>query len=80
MTTLYTKWFCRFITLGIGQLWINNEQDQKIPIKINKLENIILISCGYQHSLALLSEGFVYSFGYNIFGQQLIKLITNSIN
>ena len=41
------------------------------PMKIEFFENlnIIEISCGYNHCLALNEEGVIYGWGYNYYGQ-----------
>jgi hypothetical protein len=53
---------------------IDNESDikcQLIPIKLSDFsgEKVILISSGFEHSLALTLEGHVFSWGCNEFGQ-----------
>lgn len=40
-----------------------------LPTRIPSLENIVDISCGYQHSLCLDNEGRVWAFGSNRYGQ-----------
>ncbi len=60
--------------------WGNNESGQigngcidiqLIPIKVNDFNNekVVMISCGWRHSMALTERGHVYSWGNNEFGQ-----------
>src|SRR5690348_8519440 len=39
------------------------------PVLISSLENIKMISCGANHTLALRNDGKVFGFGNNYFGQ-----------
>ncbi len=45
---------------------VNNSSDIKIPVLIPCLRNIVAISAGYNHSLALTNDGHIYSFGHNL--------------
>src|SRR5205085_1974865 len=50
--------------LGLG----NNDLIQLRPKAIPNLNNIIQVATGWNHSLVLSSDGKVYSFGENQFG------------
>ncbi|MEJ5166944.1 MAG: RCC1 repeat-containing protein [Thermoanaerobaculia bacterium] len=51
--------------LGIDELtWSYNE-----PVKLPYLEKIISASGGWDHSLALTEDGYVWAWGYNKYGQ-----------
>src|ERR1700733_41604 len=50
-----------------------------IIIKFPKNDTICQISCGYYHSLALTSDGDVYGWGYNTFGQIGTGEVSNAI-
>jgi alpha-tubulin suppressor-like RCC1 family protein len=53
-----------------GDLGLGNDTNGKcIPTLIPSLSNVKQISCGYEHSLALLNNGDVYTFGHNDNGQ-----------
>jgi hypothetical protein len=54
-----------------GQIGNGNNSDQLIPIKVNGFNNerVVMISCGWFHSMALTECGHVYSWGWNEFGQ-----------
>jgi alpha-tubulin suppressor-like RCC1 family protein len=57
-----------------GQLGLGNTDDKNIPTPILFFNNnheitIIEISAGRYHSLFLTDDGYVYSCGYNLFGQ-----------
>lgn len=60
---------------GTGQLGINTTVGKNTPVKVlglggtNFLDNIIAISGGSGHSLALKSDGTVWAWGYNNKGQ-----------
>jgi hypothetical protein len=60
------SWGCN----GFGQLGIGNTVDSNKP-KIIDLNAIIIerISCGQWHSLLLSNDGFIYAFGFNLWGQ-----------
>ena len=46
-----------------------NEKDQNRFMKIDQLTSVVGVSAGYIHSMALGSEGQVWSFGDNFWGQ-----------
>jgi alpha-tubulin suppressor-like RCC1 family protein len=54
-----------------GQIGNGCNSDQLIPIKVKGFNNegVVMISCGYWHSMALTECGHVYSWGYNYYGQ-----------
>lgn len=54
-----------------GQIGIGNNTNQLIPTKITDLEPnyVTMIACGSSHSLALTSDGNLYAWGNNSFGQ-----------
>lgn len=54
-----------------GRLGHGDFQDQCSPLIIENLcsFNIIVISCGYQHSAAIANTGEILSFGFNGYGQ-----------
>jgi alpha-tubulin suppressor-like RCC1 family protein len=60
------------------QVWDKRYSNQMIPIKVNGFndEKVIMISCGYCHSMALTESGRVFSWGDNSDGQ----LSHNNIN
>jgi len=50
-----------------GQLGINSDDlFRSYPIKISGLSNVIAISCGDSHNLALTSDGNVWRWGLNL--------------
>jgi len=51
--------------LGLG----DNKQINNTPQMIPSIQNITQISCGGYHSLVLDSEGRIFSFGRNEYGQ-----------
>jgi alpha-tubulin suppressor-like RCC1 family protein len=64
---------CRaFYSIGLTESgvyeWVSNELK---PIKVNGLEDekVVMISCGYWHSMALTESGRVFSWGGNRSGQ-----------
>jgi alpha-tubulin suppressor-like RCC1 family protein len=61
--------------VGNGQ----NKTNEWSPVEIKHHSNIkfVMISCGYHHSLALSSNGKVYSWGYNEYGQLGIGQYSN---
>jgi hypothetical protein len=63
-----------------GQIGNGCNDDQSIPIKVKGFNNerVVMISCGYLHSMALTECGHVYSWGYNKFGQLGIGNTENS--
>jgi alpha-tubulin suppressor-like RCC1 family protein len=54
-----------------GQIGNGCNNDQSIPFKVNGFndERVVMISCGWSHSMALTECGHVYSWGNNEFGQ-----------
>ncbi len=53
-----------------GQLGIDSSASSlRTPEQVEGLENIVAISCGYYHSLALKADGSVWAWGYNNKGQ-----------
>ena len=56
-----------------GQLGLNVINPQKIykPVLIDDFNNIVIkqISCGFNHTLLLSSDGYVYGWGDNTYGQ-----------
>jgi alpha-tubulin suppressor-like RCC1 family protein len=54
-----------------GQIGNGCNSNQLIPIKVNGFNNerVVMISCGWRHSMALTECGHVYSWGYNYYGQ-----------
>ncbi len=54
-----------------GQIGNGCNDNQLIPIKVKSFNNerVVMISCGYYHSMVLTECGHVYSWGYNGYGQ-----------
>ena len=54
-----------------GQIGNGCNRNQSIPIKVKGFNNerVVMISCGYYHSMALTECGHVYSWGRNDCGQ-----------
>jgi alpha-tubulin suppressor-like RCC1 family protein len=54
-----------------GQVGNSCNSHQSIPIKLKGFNNekVVMISCGWKHSMALTECGHVYSFGNNEWGQ-----------
>ncbi|XP_065336810.1 RCC1 and BTB domain-containing protein 1-like [Cloeon dipterum] len=55
-----------------GQLGLGIKQYTKVPTKISGLlehKKVVQVACGSDHTLALTSEGEVYAFGRNNYGQ-----------
>ena len=52
--------------LGLGQ---DNNDSHSQPVKVQGLSNIVRVDCGTYHTLALDSNGKLYSFGENTYGQ-----------
>jgi hypothetical protein len=54
-----------------GQIGNGCNSDQLIPIKVKGFNNerVVMISCGWSHSMALTECGHVYSWGWNGYGQ-----------
>jgi len=63
---------------GCGQLGNGNTNNTSTPQKIPNLVNIVAISCGYCHSMALTRDGDVYSWGDNNYGQLGVQSTTLS--
>jgi hypothetical protein len=63
-----------------GQIGNSCNRDQLIPFKVKGFNNerIVMISCGFLHSMALTECGHVYSWGNNEFGQLGIGNTENS--
>ena len=60
-----------------GKLGVNSNNDKDYPVQVhgvdnaqppNGLSDIVAVAAGYDHSLALASDGTVYAWGDNIFG------------
>ncbi|KAA5548360.1 RCC1 domain-containing protein [Adhaeribacter rhizoryzae] len=47
----------------------NNVESDKLPRKVDGLSDIIAIAVGFEHSLALKSDGTVYAWGYSSKGE-----------
>jgi alpha-tubulin suppressor-like RCC1 family protein len=64
---------------NIGQIGNGCNSDQLIPIKVKGFQNerVVMISCGWGHSMAL-TERHVYSWGRNDYGQLGIGNTLNS--
>jgi len=55
---------------GFGNLGDSTQVSPARPTLAKEIEGCVkAISCGFSHSLALLDDGTVLAFGYNIFGQ-----------
>ncbi len=56
---------------AFGQLGIGSTTDQLAPIQvpIGSLSNVAAVAAGFNHSLALLHDGTVRSWGYDNYGQ-----------
>jgi RCC1 and BTB domain-containing protein len=67
---------------GFGQLGIGNTTHQNTPQKIVLNNNQIIksICCGRDHSLLLTTDGDIYAFGWNSFGQIGNENNTNQSN
>jgi alpha-tubulin suppressor-like RCC1 family protein len=52
-----------------GQLGDNTGTDQRNPVRVINLSNVVSIVAGYRHSAALLNDGTVWTWGDNFFGQ-----------
>jgi alpha-tubulin suppressor-like RCC1 family protein len=63
-----------------GQIGNGCYDSQLIPIKVKGFNNerVVMISCGWNHSMALTECGHVYSWGYNRNGQLGIGNTVNS--
>lgn len=51
--------------LGVADKTIQNSN---VPCLVDGLENIVKVSCGLGHSLALNEEGTVYTWGQAFYG------------
>ena len=69
---------------GLGQLGDNTIVNRTSPVQVTGpngvgvLDNVIAVSAGIYHSLALLSDGTVRAWGYNANGQLGDNTLTNS--
>jgi alpha-tubulin suppressor-like RCC1 family protein len=56
---------------SFGQIGNGCNDNQLIPIKVKGFNNekVVMISCGYYHSMAITEYGHVYSWGFNEVGQ-----------
>ncbi|XP_058479345.1 RCC1 and BTB domain-containing protein 1-like isoform X1 [Solea solea] len=56
---------------GNGQLGLGNNENQLTPCRLAALQGLCVkqIVSGYAHSMALTSDGLVYAWGCNTFGQ-----------
>ncbi|MBP2656492.1 MAG: repeat domain protein [Firmicutes bacterium] len=52
-----------------GQLGNGTNTSSNVPVTVSDLSNVITISAGGSHSLALLEDGTVQAWGYNSYGQ-----------
>ncbi len=52
-----------------GQLGNNSTDDSATPVSVLNIENIVSISAGLEHCLALTEAGELWSWGYNNYGQ-----------
>jgi RCC1 and BTB domain-containing protein len=54
-----------------GELGISNDNNQNFPIRINIMNGVLIkkIICGQYHSLLISTDGDIYAFGCNNFGQ-----------
>lgn len=62
--------------LGIG----NVTSSQRNPVKVNTLSNIVKISAGYKNAAAIDSNGYLYAWGSNSFGQVGTGTTNNEIS
>ncbi len=54
---------------SFGQLGIGSASNKEIPVKVEGLEDIVMVSAGAYHTLALTRSGEVYAWGRNTYGQ-----------
>jgi alpha-tubulin suppressor-like RCC1 family protein len=52
-----------------GQLGDNSGTDQRSPVRVAVISNIVSIAAGYRHAVALRSDGTVWSWGNNTFAE-----------
>ncbi|XP_075588699.1 uncharacterized protein LOC142597649 isoform X2 [Dermatophagoides farinae] len=52
-----------------GQITGNEESSYESMIHIDNLENVEIISCGFDNSFSITKKGEIYSWGNNVFGQ-----------
>jgi|GEM_PF-2829369 len=52
-----------------GQLGLGSTTNQTVPVEVTALADIVSVSSGGKHTLALKADGSVYSFGDNYYGQ-----------
>ncbi|MEK7309400.1 MAG: RCC1 repeat-containing protein, partial [Planctomycetota bacterium] len=52
-----------------GQLGNNSTTNSPTPVQVSGLTGVTKIASGYSHSLALKSDGTVWTWGYNLYGQ-----------
>ena len=52
----------------MGQLGLGQYQNSFVPEMID-IKDVVDIACGWQHSVILNNEGYVYTFGCNEFNQ-----------
>lgn len=64
--TVWTWGYNYWGDLGIG---INDNYDHPVPVQVQGLTGIVAISGGYDHYLALKSDGTVWAWGYNGSGE-----------
>jgi alpha-tubulin suppressor-like RCC1 family protein len=56
----------------------HDEENKYAPVSVGGVENVAAIAAGYYHSVALKSDGTVWTWGYNEFGQ--LGIGTDDIN
>lgn len=55
---------------GLGQLGLGTAgTNYSSPVQVGTLTNWSSISCGYAHAIAVKTDGTLWSWGYNIYGQ-----------
>ncbi|GAA5129108.1 hypothetical protein GCM10023212_36650 [Luteolibacter yonseiensis] len=60
-----------------GQLGNGTQALQPAPVQVTGLTNVVSIACGSSHSLALKSDGTVWTWGWNSAGQLGDNTLTN---